>query len=342
MTALTYDGKRTFTVQHPEHRTPGPGEVSIAVAYTGICGTDLHVFHGDMDARVGLGAVLGHEMSGRIAATGQGVDEWQVGDAVTVMPIVWCGECPACRAGDTSWCHKLVFLGLDAPGSLQSEWVVPAHTLVRLPDGISLRQAALVEPTAVAVHDVGRGDVAAGERVLVVGGGPVGQLIAVVARHRGAEVRLVEPDESRRAIAAAMGIESYDPAAVDVAEEVDRWTGNAGADVCFEVSGAAAGVSTAVQTLKVRGRLVLVAIHGQPREVDLFRFFWRELQLIGARLYERADFEEAVRLLAEGVVPVDVLISAVVPLSTGELAFAALDRGGVMKVLVDCSSAATA
>ena len=102
----------------------GVGEVSIDVAYTGICGTDLHILHGAMDARVTLPAVLGHEMSGTISSVGEGVDRWSAGDRVTVMPLVWCGHCPACRAGDQHICHNLDFLGIDSPGSMQARWTV--------------------------------------------------------------------------------------------------------------------------------------------------------------------------------------------------------------------------
>jgi D-arabinose 1-dehydrogenase-like Zn-dependent alcohol dehydrogenase len=123
-----------------------------------------------------------------------------------------------------------------------------------------------------------------------------------------------------------------------VTDLVGEWTGGAGADVAFEVSGAAAGVGTAVDVLGVRGRLCLVAIHPQPREVNLHRFFWRELTLVGARLYDRTDFEQAVRLVADGSVPADQLISKVVPLAEAASAFDALETGAdVMKVLVQCA-----
>ena len=124
---------------------------------------------------------------------------------------------------------------------------------------------------------------------------------------------------------------------------VRRWTGDAGADVAFEVSGAGGGVQTAVQVLAVRGRLCLVAIHPRPREVELYRFFWRELTLIGARLYQRADFEKAVDLVADGTIPAAQLISKIVPLAQAPAAFGALEAGGdVMKVLVHCAQAAGA
>jgi 2-desacetyl-2-hydroxyethyl bacteriochlorophyllide A dehydrogenase len=336
--ATRYLSARTLDTAPVPGTPPGPGEVELAPAYVGICGTDLHIFHGDMDARVSAPAVLGHEMSGRIVRVGAGVEGWHPGDAVTVMPLRWDGTCPACRAGHQHVCQHLDFIGIDSPGAMQQRWTVPAATLVRLPDALPLDRAALVEPTAVAVHDVGRAGVRGGERVVVVGGGPVGVLIALVARAAGAEVRVVEPSAHRRLLAGELGLTVWDPATEDLPELVRRWTNDAGAEVAFEVSGAAAGVDTAVDVLGVRGRVCLVAIHSRPREINLHRFFWRELTLVGARLYDRSDFEKAVALVADGTIPAERLISKVVPLTQAPAAFEALEGGGdVMKILVDCT-----
>jgi (R,R)-butanediol dehydrogenase/meso-butanediol dehydrogenase/diacetyl reductase len=311
MRALTYTEAGRIDTVDVEARPPAKGEVQIEVAFTGICGTDLHIFRGSMDTRVARPAVIGHEMSGRVAAIGLGVPSVAVGDHVTVMPL----------------------------DSLQGLWTVPARTIIALPRELPLRDAALVEPTAVAVHDVRRAGIRSGEKTLVIGGGPVGLLIALVARHAGADVLVAEPNEYRRTLVGSLGFATVDPSSVDVAAATIEWTDDAGAAVVFEVSGAAAGVTTAVDALAVRGRLVLIAIHSVPREVNLHRFFWRELTLIGARLYHRADFETAVELLTTGTVPPDALISAVEPLSSGARAFELLAGGGtVMKVLIDCQS----
>ncbi|MFJ3779988.1 zinc-binding dehydrogenase [Streptomyces sp. NPDC090075] len=337
--AVRYTSARTLDTAPANTAAPGPGEVELAPSYVGICGTDLHIFHGDMDARVSAPAVLGHEMAGRIVRVGPDVEGWQPGAAVTVMPLRWDSTCPACRAGHQHICQHLDFIGIDSPGAMQQRWTVPASTLVRLPDSLPLERGALVEPTAVAVHDVGRAGVRDGEKVVVVGGGPVGVLIALVARAAGADVRVVELSAHRRLLAEELGLTAWDPAAADVPGLVRQWTGDAGADVAFEVSGAAGGVDTAVEVLGVRGRLCLVAIHPRPREINLHRFFWRELTLVGARLYDRSDFERAVALVADGTIPAERLISRVVPLSEAPAAFEALESGGdVMKILVDCAT----
>lgn len=340
MRAAVYVGDRTLRVEDRAPVAPGPGEVQIEVAYAGICGTDLHVRHGVMDARARPPAVLGHEAAGRIAAVGAGVSGWQVGDPVTVMPLRWCGVCAACRAGHTHVCQRLQVLGVDLPGAMQARWTVPAEVVLRLPDEVPLDHAALVEPTAVAVHDVRRAGLRAGEYAVVVGGGPIGLLVARVAAAEGAEAVVVEPDPYRRGVAERLGLAALDPAAVDVPAYVAQRTAGAGAAVAFEVSGVPAGVRTATDVLGVRGRLVVVAIHPEPVPVDLNQVFLRELTVLGTRVYTRADVEQAIDLVRRGVVPAKELISKVVPLSAVAEAFDALESAdGMVKVLLDCQAA---
>jgi (R,R)-butanediol dehydrogenase / meso-butanediol dehydrogenase / diacetyl reductase len=336
---VVYAGARTLRIEPVILAAPGPGHVRIDVAYTGICGTDLHIYHGDMGGRVHPPQVIGHEMSGRVAEIGDGVGGWQAGEHVTVMPLDWCGQCPACEAGHTHLCHRLNFLGIDSAGAMQSSWTVPARVLIRLPAHLPLQDGALVEPVAVAVHDVRRAELQPGEKVLVVGGGPIGLLIAAVARCEGADLLVIEPEPYRRSLAEQLGFTACNPADPDATEILQEWSGAAGAAVAFEVSGAAAGIAAAVDALMVRGRMIQVAIHAVPREVNLHRFFWRELTMIGARLYHREDFEAAVALIASGQIPASALITRTEPLGRAEQAFLALESGeGVMKVLIDCQA----
>ncbi|WP_396667634.1 zinc-binding dehydrogenase [Microbacterium sp. R86528] len=334
MRSAAYVGEGKIVPTSIEVKPPGPGEVQIAVSHVGLCGTDLHILHGAMDTRVTFPAIIGHEMSGRVAALGDGVTGWGVGDPVTVMPLDWCSACPACEAGNQHICQNLDFIGIDSTGALQERWNVPSRTLVPLPEGLRLRDAALVEPVAVAVHDVRRSELTAGEHAVVIGGGPIGVLIATVARDVGAEVLLIEVDASRRSAAKALGFRTLDPLASDQVAAVEEWTSGAGADVVFEVSGAAAAVLGTTSLAKVRGTIVVVAIHPEPRPIDLKQVFWRELRLLGARVYQRADFEHAVELLDRGVIPADALITDIAALEDIQDAFAKLSSGA-MKVLVD-------
>ena len=314
-------------------RQPGHGEVKIEVAYVGICGTDLHVVHGTMDHRVTFPQLIGHEMSGVVTEAGPEVTGLAVGEKVVVRPLLSCNQCPACRAGHHHICQRLVFLGIDAPGALQSYWTVPAAIVHKVPAQVALRTAALVEPLAVACHDVGRASLAGGESVVVFGAGPVGLLIALLARHKGARVLITDINPTRLELARSLELEAVPPDQLTAA--VEAMTGETGADVVFEVTGAAAAIAEATGLLRTRGRLVVVGIHSEPHPVDLFRVFWRELHLLGARVYEPEDFDEAIALTAEGVLPLDRLITAVVGLEDLAEALEKLQTGGdAVKVLV--------
>lgn len=335
MLTANYVGDHTIDIREAEPAPPGAREVQLEVAYAGLCGTDLHILHGDMDARVATPLVFGHEMSGTVAALGAEVTGWEIGEKVTVMPLEWDDTCSACVEGHRHICQNLNFIGIDSPGALQGRWNVPVETLIRVPADVSLAHAALVEPVAVAVHDVRRSELRAGQKAIVIGGGPIGTLIATVARHTGAEIAVIEIDAERRAQAEGLGFVTVDPMAVEQVAWVEEWTNGAGADVVFEVSGAAAAVRGMTALAKVRGTIVVVAIHATPREVDLQRVFWRELRILGARVYERTDFETAVDLVADGVIPTDLVITRILPLTETAAAFRELEAGRAMKILID-------
>lgn len=333
--AAYYCGDRTFRLESVQPQQPGAGEVQIDVAYCGVCGTDLHVYHGNMDARVGDHRVIGHEMSGTIAVLGEGVTGLEVGQPVVVRPLDHCGECHACTAGHTHICHHLKFLGLDTDGAFQGKWSVPAHTVHALPPGMRLDHAALIEPLSVACHDVNRARVAAGEDVLVIGGGPIGMLVALVARDAGANVSLSEVNENRVALAQELGLTAFNGREVDVAEQINQATGGKGADVVFEVSGTQPGVDLMTAAAATRGRICMVAIHAKKPEIDLFQFFWRELEMVGARVYAAADYERAIQLLTNGTLGAERIITDVRGLADIGAAFKALTENPTsMKTLI--------
>jgi (R,R)-butanediol dehydrogenase/meso-butanediol dehydrogenase/diacetyl reductase len=336
MQAAYYHGNRTVRTGESIRLKPGPGEVTLEIAYCGICGTDLHIFQGHMDQRVSLPQVIGHETSGHIAEIGPQVTGWQVGDRVVVRPLAPCGNCPACQAGHSHVCYNLQFLGIDTPGAFQGWWTVPAYTLHRLPDDIPMDQAAMIEPLAVACHDVRRGQVQSGQDVVVIGGGPIGMLVALVARHKGANVLVSEINPFRVNLASRLGLKVVNPAETDLGAWVTEWTKDKGADVVFEVSGSAAGAATMTQLARVRGRIIVVAIFAQRPQVDLHRFFWRELELYGARVYESEDFDTAIHFAADRAIPLDKLISSRRPLSGLQQAFERLEAStDMMKILID-------
>lgn len=337
MKAAYYTGDKSFKIESIQPTAPEAGEVAVDIAYCGICGTDLHAYHGKMDARIGLHRIIGHEMSGVVSAVGDGVQSIKVGEHVVVRPLASCGTCPACLAGHSHVCHNLKFLGLDTDGAFQEQWTVPADTIHKLPVDMPLNYAALVEPLSVACHDVNRSRLLAGEDVLVIGGGPIGMLIAMVARHAGGNVIISEVNEQRLAFAGSQGFETVNPAVEPLGEAIYEKTGGKGAEVVFEVSGTQPGVDAMTEAVATRGRIVMVAIHAQKPTVDLFKFFWREIELLGARVYAGEDFEQSIRLIADGVIDCDAMITDMRGLDQISEAFEALSGNAqAMKSLIKC------
>lgn len=337
MTAAQYVGNKSFEVVPGTSIAPAAGEVRLDVGFVGICGTDMHIYHGVMDQRVGPPQVIGHEMSGVIAELGNGVDGFAVGDRVVVRPLDYCEDCPACEAGHSHICHNLKFMGIDTPGALQSSWTVKARTLHKLPDNVTMEQGALIEPLSVACHDVTRSRLAAGENAVVLGGGPIGQLIAQVARGIGADVLVSEVSDVRRDFAETSGVRTINPAKQDINAVVDEWTGGKGADVVFEVTGVVPAVETMTDIASVRGRICMVAIHSAPPPVNLFHFFWKELEMVGARVYEATDFDQAIRMVADGDIDLKPFITSINSIQDIATAFSGMDGNPAgMKALIEC------
>jgi (R,R)-butanediol dehydrogenase / meso-butanediol dehydrogenase / diacetyl reductase len=335
MRALFYEGNHSFEIKTVEKQPLQKGEVRLKMAYVGVCGTDVHIYHGKMDARVKPPQIIGHEVSGVIDEIGEGVEGWKVGDNVTVRPLNPGPEMPS----DNGYRHigqNLKFIGIDSPGGMQQYWTVPAFTLHKLPENLSLQLGAMIEPLAVACHDVRLGEVVAGENAVVIGGGPIGLLVALVARQKGANVLISEVNSNRIAFIKSLGFQTVNPVEQDLVKVVEEFTNGAMADVVFEVSGVQPGVTAMTNLPKVRGRIVMVAIHSEPKAVDLFKFFWRELKMIGARVYEPVDFDEAIALAASGDLPLDKMITQVSPLADAKKVFETIDQNPAgMKYLLE-------
>lgn len=335
MKAAYYAGNRKINIGDSRLIPPGSEEVRLKVAYCGICGTDLHIFKGGMDKRVSIPQVIGHEMAGEIVEVGQKVKGWSVGDRVVVRPLAPCGKCLACKSGFSHICYHLKFIGIDTPGAFQGSWTVPAYTLHKIPSHLPLDEAALIEPLAVACHDIRRGEVKPGEEIVVIGGGPIGLLVSLVAALEGAKTLVAEINPFRLNLARELGLEAVNPQETDLAALVNERTDGAGVDVVFEVSGSAQGATIMTQLVRARGRIVIVAIFGEATKVDLFRFFWRELHLCGARVYEPEDFEKAISLAASRKLPLPKLISERRPLSQLGQALEEIEANAkLMKVLI--------
>ncbi|WP_242132493.1 zinc-dependent alcohol dehydrogenase [Aestuariivivens marinum] len=337
MKATVYTGNKTFSVLEKEVESPKTGEVRIKVAYVGVCGTDVHIYHGMMDQRVNIPETIGHEMSGVIDAVGEGVSGFSVGDKVVVRPLDDRLVKPSDK-GFNHICEDLKFIGIDSPGAMQEYWNVPAFTLHKLNENTDLKLAALIEPLSVATHDVRLSGLTKDETAVVLGGGPIGLLVALVAKETGAQVIVSEVNEKRIAKAQSMGIEAVNPTKIDLVTYVREKTEGRLADVVFEVAGVQPALDIMTEIAGIRGRIVMVAIHGQPKPVNLFKFFWKELKLIGARVYEKEDYEKSIALISANELPFEDMITDVQPLSDIQQVFERIDQNpDGMKVLMDCS-----
>ncbi len=314
------------------------GEALIRVHYTGVCGTDVHLLHGH-HATATFPLIPGHEMVGELVEVkGQEAGAFQNGQRVVAQEVLSCGRCTACAKGEDNVCQSLQIIGIHAKGSFAEYVKVPAKKMLAVPDGIDDELAAMTEPLAVAVHDVRLSGLKVGETVLVVGGGPIGMLIAIVARAAGAKrIVISEIKKFRRDFAADMGFDVIDPTIADFDEKLTELIGSEGFDVSFEVAGVKSAISTCIDHTKCTGTVMVIAIAKEPVPVDTTKVFSKELTLKGARIHNFYNFKGALELLQMKSVADDVrkLISKVYHFSDIVEAFDYAEHGeDGFKVLV--------
>ena len=334
MEAVVYVAPGELALAERPIPQPKEGEVLVEVAAVGICGSDLLIWGGGL-ARVRPPVVLGHEFSGVVADT-NGCTGFADGERVVVEPLLNCGECDPCRSGNYNVCVRLGLIGIDVDGAAAPYVVVAADRLHRLPDQLSLRDAALAEPSAVALHMVRRSGVQATDTVLIVGGGPIGALVACICRAQGVQHLVVsEPNPSRRHLLDDLGFTTFDPGAQSTQELLDELTGD-GFDVSFELTGVGPALTTAVELTRVHGTILLGGLPHAPVAVPIASAVMKELTLRGARVYRSDDMRDAVQLLADGAIPAARLITREVSIAEGIAgAFERLrDSRDDMKILI--------
>lgn len=322
MKAARWHDRKDIRIEEVPEPSPKPGEVKIKVAWAGICGSDLHeyvagpIFIPTVTThpltREKAPIIMGHEFSGEVVQLGEGVDGFNMGDRVTVEPIIACGACPSCRQGKYNLCVRLGFHGLSGGGGGFAEYTTfPAKFVHKLPDGMTLEEGALVEPVAVAVHAVRKGRMLEGESVIVFGGGPIGLSVIAAARAAGAQkIIAVEIAEKRREYARKVGADLVlNPTEVKVREEVMKLTGGLGLDIAFETAGVEAALHGAVECLRPEGRVVIVSIWEKPIALNPNLLVMTEKEFIGTIGY-RDIYPATMALMADQRINASQFITA--------------------------------
>ena len=318
MAAAVYRSPGVLAVEARPVPRPGPDELVVRVHSCGICGSDIHQLRDGWGSRPGT--VAGHEWSGTIAAVGDDVTGWAVGEHVVGGASPRCGTCRRCREGKPSQCeNRALMTGGHADGAFAEYILCRAAGVLRLPEGLSPRHAALAEPLSVALHGITRSGVAPGDTVMVFGAGPIGALsIAALSATGITDITVVEPHEPRRRLATDLGATTVvDPADLDVfpSWEPERLSARA-VHVVLECSGHKAAIQAAFHQLLRGGILVMVGAGIDHPTFDINRMILNELTVTGSFVYDLGGFERALALLASEDFPADLLIDpADVPLN---------------------------
>ena len=312
-------------------------EVLVRVRRIGVCGSDIHVWHGK-HPYTSYPVVQGHEFSGVVESVGEGVTGIPPGSKVTALPQVVCGTCGPCRRGDYHICDELKVQGFQAPGCAQELFAAEAEKVVVLPESFTFEQGALGEPTAVAVHAVGRASAVSGKNVAVLGAGPIGNLVAQTARSNGANVLITDVSPFRLDVARKCDLAATsNPRDETLKDAAERVFGRPSLDIVFECVGIEDTLSAAVETIGKGGTIIVVGVFAEKPRVDVGFVQDHELTLRGTLMYKREDYLEAVELIRRGEIITHPLESKHFGLEQYADAYAFIEEQGDrrMKVFID-------
>jgi L-iditol 2-dehydrogenase len=341
MTALVLKDYRQLTVEEIPAPSVGPDDVLVRVRACGICGSDVHGFDGSTGRRRPP-LVMGHEAAGEVAAVGIAVNRWKAGDRVTMDSTVFCGRCWHCMRGECNLCDERRVLGVSCEayrrdGAFAEYVSVPERILHKLPDGLSFEQSAMAEAVSVAVHAVRNACLEPDAAVAVVGSGMIGLLVVQVLKIQGCrQIIAVDLDDGRLGLARRLGATSViNSALASAPAAIGQLTSGRGADVVFEVVGLSSTLATALESVRKRGRVILIGNLQAKAELPLQAVVTREISLIGS-CASSGEYPESLELIVSGKINVDAFISAAPPLEEGPAWFERLYAGekGLMKVVL--------
>lgn len=339
MKALVYHGPRSLSVEEWKDTEPGPGEVRLSPHYVGICGSDIHGYTGASGRRIPP-MIMGHEIAAVVEKTGANVTSLRVGDRVTVQPIMYCGKCDYCRQGLTNVCAARRGLGvMDVNGAFCERFVMPQANVLQIPEGVSDKAAAMMDPFSVVFRAMKYAAPVKGKTILIIGAGTIGLLFMKLARHFGAD-KLIVSDLSgeRLGIAADMGADLVvNPKEQELPDFLRRHGLEDRVDVVVECVGASVTARQSVDCVRINGLVIWIGNAAKMAEVDMQSVVTRSVRIQGTYGFTEDDFREALEFLSTSGMSIDEIATGVVTLEQAPEAFERLARGGGadLKVLVE-------
>ena len=321
-----------------EPAPPGRDEVLLRIKKIGVCGSDMHVYHGEHPATP-YPVVQGHEYSAVVESVGENVTWIKPGMKATARPQLVCGECGPCLRGQYNACQNLKVQGFQAPGVAQDLFIVPAERVILFPDSMTFEQGALIEPAAVGAHSTNRATDLNGCNVVVSGAGTIGNLVAQFAKARGAnKVLITDLSDYRLDIARECGIEyCLNISKIPFDEGVKEILGNEPFQVGFEAAGVQSSLDSLIKNVEKGGEVVIIGVYSKNPTVNMYYLGEHELNVFGSMMYKHEDYEKAVELISNGTVKTDPLITNHFDFSNYIDAYRYIESQGdkTMKVIID-------
>ena len=313
-------------------------EILLRIKKIGVCGSDIHVFHGKHPATP-YPVVQGHEYSAIVEAIGKNVTKVKPGMKATARPQLVCGVCGPCKRGQYNACQKLKVQGFQAPGVAQDLFVVPEDRIIPIPESMSFEQGAMVEPAAVGAHSTNRATELKGKNVVVSGAGTIGNLVAQFAKARGAaKVMITDLSDYRLNIARQCGISgTLNVKKIPFEDGVRSFFGDEGFQVGFEAAGVQSSLDALIEGVEKGGEVVILGVYSQNPVVNMFYLGEHELNVFGSMMYRHEDYEAAVEMIASGKIITAPLLSISFPFSKYLDAYQYIESQGdkSMKVMID-------
>jgi len=325
-------------IDYREIPDPGPlknNEVLLRIKKIGICGSDIHVFHGKHPATP-YPVVQGHEFSAVVEAAGEMVTRVKPGMKATARPQIVCGECGPCKRGQYNACQKLKVQGFQVPGVAQDLFVVPEDRIVALPESMTLEQGALIEPAAVGAHSTNRSSGLKGKNVVVSGAGTIGNLVAQFAKARGAgKVLISDINDYRLNVAKKCAIEgTLNVNKITFEEGVRSFFGDEGFQVGFEAAGVQSSLDVLMQYVEKGGDIIILGVYSHNPVVNMFYLGEHELNVYGSMMYRHEDYDTAVEMVASGKILTAPLITGSFPFNKYADAYRFIEENGEMNMKV--------